>query len=105
MPDQPPISRIRAFIDALRKKLIDQSGRNALINFRPRPTSRTSIELALTDFDAIWKRLVDDEARWRLVPHAIREVQETDGGQESESEEPAEQSTLRFLTETEINGG
>ena len=76
MPLEPsPVeSRIRGFIDSLRKKLIDQSGRNALINFRPRPTSRTSIEVVFSDFDAIWKKLIQDEGRWRLVPHAIREV-------------------------------
>jgi hypothetical protein len=103
MPDQPPLSRIRVFIDALRKKLIDQSGRNALINFRVRPTSRTSIEIALSDFDAIWKRLLNDESDWRLVPHAIREVKENEEDLENESEEQTEPSPLRFLTDTEIN--
>ena len=105
MPDQPPLPRIRVFIDALRKKLIDQSGRNALINFRVRPTSRTSIELALTDLDAIWKRLIDDEGRWRLVPHAIREVNESEEDQVSESDEQTQQSPLRYLTDSEINEG
>jgi len=97
-----PISRIKGFIEALRKKLIDQSGRNALINFRPRPTSRTSIEVAFSDFDAIWKRLIEDEGRWRLVPHAIREVIGSEELTEEENGEDTGGISLRYLTEEEI---
>lgn len=105
MPPEPtPVeSRIRGFIDSLRKKLIDQSGRNALINFRPRPTSRTSIEVAFSDFDAIWKRLIQDEGRWRLVPHAIREVIGSEELSEEENGEDTGRTSLRYLTEEEIN--
>jgi hypothetical protein len=105
MPLEPsPVeSRIRGFIDSLRKKLIDQSGRNALINFRPRPTSRTSIEVVFSDFDAIWKKLIQDEGRWRLVPHAIREVMGSEELSEEENAEDTGRSSLRYLTEEEIN--
>jgi len=94
-------SPITKFIDSLRKRLIDQSGRNSLINFRFRPGSRTSLEIATKNLDQIWKRLYKDEASLGLLPIS-QEVALKDNKKESESGKREKYIEVVRLTDEEI---
>lgn len=62
-------NRVAGYIETLRKRLVDLTGRNRLISFRPQ--TRSSIELLAPDIPAIWRRLVDEEKSLRLVAGLI----------------------------------
>ena len=94
-------SPITKFIDSLRKRLIDQSGRNSLINFRFRAGSRTSLEIATKNLDQIWQRIYKDEASLGLLPIS-QEVALKDNKKEAESGKREKNIEVVRLTDEEI---
>src|SRR5206468_4272630 len=61
--DDPRV--IAEHLEALRKRLIDLSNRNKLVNFRP--TKKACIEIAFPSVGEIFKRLTEDDETLRLL--------------------------------------
>jgi hypothetical protein len=96
-------SRIVGFIEALRRKLIDQSGRNSLLNFRP--SSRSSIEIAHSGLDAIWDRLITQEASWKLAPWIVPDsTKAVESKGEKSARNPTRQLSLEEIEAMADNG-
>lgn len=94
-------SPITKFIDSLRKRLIDQSGRNSLINFRFRQGSRSSLEIATKNLNQIWQRVYKDEASLELMPIS-EEVNLKDKKQQGLFDKREKTREIISLTEEEI---
>jgi len=92
--------KILAYIETMRRRLIDQSGRNRLINFRA--TARSSIQLLYADSSHIWQRLVSEERPWKLIPGCLRELTENEGNEDPQSAKSRKKTQLRFLPKEDI---
>ena len=80
VPTAAERGRMSVYIETLRRRLVDLTGRNRLISFRPQ--KRSSLELLHPDIPAIWRRLMEEEKTWHLIP-GIREEDDDEQSKEA----------------------
>ena len=80
VPTAAERGRMSVYIETLRRRLVDLTGRNRLISFRPQ--KRSSLELLHPDIPAIWRRLMEEEKTWHLIP-GIREEDDDEQNKEA----------------------